>query len=170
LNQANPEQVAQSAAPAPAEYIAQLRDIHAAAEPVWWPPAPGWWVIAAILLVVMGLLLRKLWQRWAVKRRQARLLAALDHILAEFNPTTAAAEYLAQMNKLFRVVAIRAFPGTASARLQGAAWVDFLRSLLPEGAAAKSLEALETGPYQPAPAYDLDGLQAMAREWIRRYG
>jgi len=154
----------------PTEFLAQLRDIHAAAEPVWWPPAPGWWLIAALLLVVLGLLLRKLWQRWAVKRRQARLLAALDHIQAEFNPSTAAAEYLAQINKLFRVVAIRAFPGTASARLQGAAWVDFLRSLLPEETAAESLAALETGPYQPLPQFDSQGLQAMAREWIRRYG
>ena len=166
MNQADPQPAAQ----VPAEILAQLRDIHAAAEPAWWPPAPGWWLIAAALLVLLGLLLRKLWQRWVVKRRQARLLAALEHIEAEFNPKTAAAEYLAEINKLFRVVAIRAFPGTASVRLQGAAWVDFLRSLLPEGAAAQSLAALETGPYQAAPQYDLDGLQAMAREWIRRYG
>lgn len=154
----------------PEQLLEQLRDIHAAAEPVWWPPAPGWWVIAAVLLVLLVLLLIKLGKRWAIKRRQARLLAALEHIQAEFNPATSASEYLSQMNRLFRVVAIRAFPNTASARLQGAAWVDFLRSLLPEDPAAKSLAALETGPYQPTPVYDLDGLQAMAREWIRRYG
>jgi len=161
LNQANP---------VPPELLEQLRDIHAAAAPGWWPPAPGWWVIAAILLVLLLLLSGKLWKRWQIKRRQAKLLAALEHIQKEFDPATAAGEYLAQMNRLFRVVAIRAFPNTASARLQGAAWVDFLRSLLPESPAAQSLAALETGPYQPAPQYDLDGLQAMAREWIRRYG
>ncbi len=154
----------------PDQLLEQLRDIHAALEPAWWPPAPGWWVIAALVLVLLMLLLRMLGRRWAIRRRQAKLLAALEHIQSQYPPATAASEYLAQMNRLFRVVAIRAFPGTASVRLQGAAWVDFLRSLLPESAASKSLAALESGPYQPAPGYDIAGLQAMAREWIKRYG
>ena len=33
------------------QLLSQLRDIHAAAEPGWWPPAPGWWVVALLLAV-----------------------------------------------------------------------------------------------------------------------
>lgn len=154
----------------PDELLAQLRDIHAAAEPGWWPPAPGWWILAALLLSLLVLLLLWLARRWAVRRRRGKLLAALEHIQGQYDPAAPAGEYLAQLNRLFRVVAVRAFPGTASARLQGAAWVEFLRSLLPEGPASRSLSVLAEGPYQPDTELDAAGLEAMAREWVRRYG
>lgn len=152
------------------ELLAQLRDIHAATEPAWWPPAPGWWVLATVLLALLVWLLLWLARRWVIRRRRGRLLAALAHIQARYEPGSNPADYLAELSKLFRVVAVRAFPGTASARLQGRAWVEFLRSLLPEGPASESLNALETGPYQPVPEFDHDNLVAMAREWVKRYG
>lgn len=152
------------------ELLEQLRDIHAAAEPGWWPPAPGWWVLAALLLALLMLLLVWLARRWAIRRRRGKLLAALDHMQSQYDPAAPAGEYLAQLNRLFRVVAMRAFPGTASARLQGAAWVEFLRSLLPEGPASSSLSVLQDGPYQPSAEFDAAGLDAMAREWVKRYG
>ncbi|HKX54705.1 MAG TPA: DUF4381 domain-containing protein [Xanthomonadales bacterium] len=152
------------------ELLEQLRDIHAAAEPGWWPPAPGWWILAALLLALLMLLLIWLARRWAIRRRRGKLLAALDHMQSQYDPAAPAGDYLAQLNSLFRVVAIRAFPGTASARLQGAAWVDFLRSLLPEGPASGSLSVLQDGPYRPTAEFDAAGLDAMAREWVKRYG
>jgi hypothetical protein len=152
------------------ELLEQLRDIHAATEPGWWPPAPGWWVLATVLLALLAWLLVWLAKRWVVRRRRNRLLAALAHIQSQYQPGANNAAYLAELSKLFRVIAVRAFPGTASARLQGRAWVEFLRSLLPEAPASSSLDALETGPYQPAPEFDVDSLNTMAREWVKRYG
>lgn len=152
------------------ELLEQLRDIHSAVEPGWWPPAPAWWILAAVLLLLLFWLLRLAGQRWSVRKRRAKLLAALDAIQKQYDPTAPAADYLAELNRLFRVVAVRAFPGTASARLQGAAWVEFMRSLLPDNAHTDSLAALETGPYQAAPEFDADGLYAMAKEWVKRYG
>ena len=152
------------------QLLEQLRDIHAAAPPGWWPPAPGWWFLAAILLVGLVFLLRLLGRRWAIRRRRAKLLAALEYIQSQYDPGEPSADYLSQLNRFFRVVAIRAFPDTASARLQGSAWVDFLRSLLADGEAANSLAALESGPYQAHPHFDPVALHALAKEWVKRYG
>ena len=152
------------------ELLSQLRDIHSAAEPGWWPPAPGWWVLAALALALVTLAVRYGLKQWRVGRRRKRLMIALDGIPAEFNPAERPREFLAQMNKLFRVVALRAFPGTHSARLQGGEWVSFIRSLLPEGAESGSLDALATGPYQASPEFDAEALQQLARSWIKQYG
>ena len=97
-------------------------------------------------------------------------MRALELIESSVDPRQDPHEYLAQLNRLFRAVALRAFPGTASTRLQGSAWVGFLRSLLPDGKESESLSALEIGPYQPKPEFDVAGLSAMAREWVKRYG
>jgi hypothetical protein len=152
------------------QLLEQLRDIHSAVEPGWWPPAPAWWFLGVLVLVLLIGLVRLAAKRWAVRKRRARLLAALNAIQAQYDPAAPASDYLAQLNRLFRVVAIRAFPGTTSSRLQGAAWVDFMRSLLPDGANTDSLAALETGPYQPEAEFDAAGLYAMAKEWVKRYG
>jgi len=155
---------------AESQFLDQLRDIHAAEVPSFWPPAPGWWLLAVLVLLLLFQLFRVFLKRWAGWKRRARLMAALKFIQDSFDPATQPNEYLSQLNRLFRVVALEAFPGTASTRLQGNAWVEFLRSLLPEGQGSQSLAALATGPYEPAPDFDADGLLAMAREWVKRYG
>ena len=150
--------------------LSQLRDIHAAASPGWWPPAPGWWVLAALCLFVLALLLRYGYRRWLVLRRRRRLLAALAGIARDFDPAAQPHEYLAGLNRLFRVVALRAFPGTACVRLQGVEWVRFIQSLMPQGVPTDGLSALATGPYEPRPEFDAGHLQDMARAWVGKYG
>jgi hypothetical protein len=156
--------------PEDAQLLAQLRDIHGAADPGWWPPAPGWWALALLLSLGLALALRALAHRLAVARRRRRWLQALDALEREANPAERPHDYLAGLNRLFRAVAVKAFPGTGCARLQGFEWVAFIRSLLPEGPAADSLEALASGPYEPAPQFDAAALREQARAWVRRYG
>lgn len=156
--------------PEDAQLLAQLRDIHGAADPGWWPPAPGWWVLALLLLLALALALRALLRRLAVARRRRRWLQALDALERESNPAERPHDYLAGLNRLFRAVAVKAFPGTGCARLQGSAWVAFIRSLLPEDPAADSLEALASGPYEPAPRFNAAALREQAHAWVRRYG
>ena len=156
--------------PEDAQLMAELKDIHGAADPGWWPPAPGWWLLALVLLLALAVALRVLSRKLEVLRRRRRWLRALDELEREWPPAERAHDYLAALNRLFRAVALQAFPGTGCARLQGQEWVAFIRSLLPEGTGADSLAALARGPYEPAPGFDAPALREKARACVRRYG
>jgi hypothetical protein len=152
------------------QLLSQLRDIHAAAEPGWWPPAPGWWVAGLLLFVALAFLGRSLARRLAALRRRRQWLQALQKLEHEHDPAALPREFLAGLNRLFRAVALHAFPATTCARLQGDEWVAFIRSLLPDGQDDGCLSALARGPYEPVPEFDAAGLREQARIWVRRYG
>lgn len=150
--------------------LAQLRDIHAAAAPGWWPPAPGWWVMALCFLLALFFIGRMVVQRALVVRRRRRWLRALQAIEAEYDPEARPRDFLASLNRLFRAVAVRAFPASGCARLHGEEWVDFVRARLTESAGAEALAVLARGPYEPLPEFDAASLREQARAWVRRYG
>ncbi len=152
------------------QLLEQLRDIHAAAQPGWWPPAPGWWLLVALALVALAFLLRWWLHRLAVWRRRRAWMQRLDQLDASWNPAEQGREYLAELNRLFRAVALRAFPDQDCARFEGERWVDFIRARLPEAGSAAALGALANGPYQPVPRFDAEALRALARAWVSRHG
>ena len=150
--------------------LALLADIHEAAEPALWPPALGWWLLAVIGIVGLVLVARA-GLRWlgAVRRRRA-WLRALDELAGRHDPEHDPQGHLAALNRVFRVVALRAFPGTACARLEGEAWVAFITGLMPENVESGPLAALAHGPYEPRPEYDAAALRELAVIWVRRHG
>lgn len=103
-------------------------------------------------------------------RRRRKLLGALDDMARAIDPVQQPHEYLSRLNRLFRVVALRAFPDTACVRLQGVEWVRFIQSLLPQDTRAECLRALASGPYEPKPEFDARELHVLARIWVRKYG
>jgi hypothetical protein len=150
--------------------LAQLQDIHSAGQPGWWPPAPGWWVLAMILLLVLALVLRRTVNWLSVRRRRKAWLRALEDLNRQYDPVQHPHEYLAGLNRLFRAVAVKAFPDTACARLQGEEWVAFIVSLMPGQGAADKLGALASGPYEPLPNFEASSLNASASAWVNLYG
>ena len=150
--------------------LERLQDIHGAAEPSWWPPAPGWWVVGAILFALLAYALVILIRRLRVHLRRRRLLRQLDALDQSLDPRARPADYLAALNRLFRAIAIRAFPASGCARLQGREWVEFVRERLPGGADGGVLDALEAGPYQPQPDFDAAELRLQARKWVLSHG
>jgi hypothetical protein len=150
--------------------LAQLQDIHAAAEPGLWPPAPGWWVLGLALLLLLARLLSVAARRLHVRRRQKAWLTALASLRTEHDPAANPHNYLAALNRLFRAVALRAFPDTACARLEGEAWVAFITGLMPEAEDTEKLSALARGPYEPLPVYNVAELEGLAARWVERYG
>jgi hypothetical protein len=159
-----------AASDAQAQLLNQLRDIHGAAEPGWWPPAPGWWLLSAILLVALLYAVRLLMRLIAVQRRRRAWMRALDAVDDRWDPDCQSNDYLAELNRLFRAVAIRAFPGTHCGRLQGEDWATFVRDRLPDGPQSACVSALAQGPYEPAPQFDAAALREQARFWVRHYG
>jgi hypothetical protein len=160
----------QAPIPGNAELLAQLRDIHGAAEPSLWPPAPGWWLLAALAALGAFYLLRALARKWAARRRRLAWMQALDEVERQWDPGSQPHEYLAGLNRLFRAVALKAFPDAHCGRLQGEEWVAFIRAMLPEGNVTSCLAALAEGPYEPVPDFDAPALREQARIWVTLYG
>ncbi len=160
----------QAGNPASASLLDQLHDIHTVGEPGWWPPAPGWWLVAALTLLGLFFIVRLALRKFSDLRRRRAWLRALDEIRNRWDPQQQPRDYLAALNRLFRAVALRAFPQSGCARMQGDEWVAFIRQALPDGADTQCLSALCQGPYEPLPRFDAPALQEQARTWVKRYG
>lgn len=152
------------------DLLSQLRDIHSAPEVPWWPPAPGWWVLAVLLLVALGWFLRNLYGRYRVHQRRKQMLAWVDHLNTSIDPVREPQAYLSTLNRIFKLVALRAFPDRQCAVMAGQDWADFLTENMKNTASAEALNVLATGPYDPAPRFDPDVMSRLTRTWILEHG
>ena len=150
--------------------LSQLRDIHAAPAVSWWPPAPGWWVLALMLLVLLFWLGRRLLVRIRVHQRRKQMLGWVDHLNANIDPQRHPQAYLSTLNRIFKLVALRAFPGQHCAALAGQDWADFLTANMQNSQSAGPLNVLASGPYDPAPQFDPDTMSELTRFWIKQHG
>ena len=152
------------------DLLSQLRDIHTAAPVGWWPPAPGWWVLALLLLVLLIWLGRRVLARYRVHQRRKQMLGWVDHLNANIDPQRDPQAYLSTLNRIFKLVALRAFPDQHCAVLNGQEWVDFLIEKTKKMQSTESLGVLATGPYDPAPKFNPEQLSELSRYWIKQHG
>jgi len=152
------------------DLLSQLRDIHAAAPVAWWPPAPGWWVLALLALVLISWLGKRVLARHRLNRRRKQMLGWIDHLNANIDPRRDPQAYLSTLNRIFKLVALRAFPGEQCAVMNGKDWSGFVIEKMKKSASADALEVLASGPYDPAPRFDPEQLSALTRDWIREHG
>jgi len=150
--------------------LGQLRDIHGAPEVAWWPPAPGWWILAILLLIGIVLLIRHLLRARRVRQRRQRLLHFVEWIETSVDPQQAPGQFLSDLNRVFKLVALRAFPDSHCAHLAGREWVAFLQARFGQEGARDSLAALADGPYRPASSFDAEALLGLARQWVQQHG
>ena len=151
------------------DLLAQLKDIHAAPPVSWWPPAPGWWILAFLLLAILVWIGRNLLRRYRVRQRRKQMLGWVDHLNASIDPQKDPHSYLSTINRIFKVVALRAFPAQQCAAMAGTEWSEFLQQQL-KGQQHEALSVLATGPYQPAPDFDPATISELARVWIKQHG
>ena len=152
------------------DLLARLRDIHVTPDLGWWPPAPGWWLLALLLLALLAWFGLRLLAHYRARQRRKQMLAWIDHLNATVDPQTDPQTYLSTVNRIFKLVALRAFPGQQCAAMAGPQWEAFVRSRMKNPQSAEPLKVLASGPYSPAPGFDPDIISALTCQWIRRYG
>lgn len=154
----------------PAPEMLQLRDIHLPGTPGFWPPAPGWWVLSAVCLIVLVWSGRFVWRRWKMQRKRRQvldLLAALDQPSGDTQPT----EFLAQLSRLLRRIALMRFPRQEVAPLTGMDWLHFLDNSGGNGQFCHGPgRVLADGPYRGGPpgSVDTPALTRLVRDWIKK--
>ena len=152
------------------DLLSQLRDIHAAPQVPWWPPAPGWWLLALLVLILLTWLGRRVLARYRIHQRRKQMLGWIDHLNMTIDPQRDPQAWLSTLNRIFKLVALRAFPGQHCAALAGQDWADFLTGKMENALSVESLTVLASGPYDPAPQFDPATMSALARLWIRQHG
>ena len=145
-----------------------LRDIHAAAAPALWPPAPGWWVLAVLL--VAGLVLSTLWllRRYRSYRQKLHIMDELESLRDCCDNNTE--EFTAQLSMLLRRIALRRYSRQRVASLTGSDWLRFLDETGGNGDFEHGIgQILEVGPYQPQTReLPREGLLALAQRWVKQ--
>lgn len=145
-----------------------LRDIHAAPAPSFWPPAPGWWLAAALLLALLIIAGMWLYRRYRRRREWQLIEAELDRLasLAGDDPTA----FAIGLSSLLRRVALQHFDRQRVAPLSGEAWLQFLDQTGGEGEFSKGVgQQLIDAAYRPVQdALPAEPLLSLARRWIRQ--
>ena len=152
------------------DLMSQLKDIHGSPVVSWWPPAPGWWVLVLLLLVILVWLGRRVLVHYRIHQRRKQMLAWVDHLNVTIDPARDPQAYLSTLNRIFKLVALRAFPGQHCAGLAGQEWVDFLIGKMEKAPSPESLKVLASGPYDPSPQFDPGQVSELTRYWIRHHG
>lgn len=151
--------------------LSQLKDIHLPDPVGLWPLAWGWWVLLA--LIVIGIALGVyLWRRHRARNHYRQLaLIELQRARAQVDQDGELAHYLQQVSIILRRAAITGLPERYLANLKGEAWLQWLDAQL-AGAdefTSGAGRALLTGPYEPHPQADIEGLHQLATRWITQH-
>lgn len=152
------------------DLLSQLRDIHAAPAVPWWPPAPGWWVLALLSVAVLAWLGYRVVLRYRLHQRRRQMLAWVEYLDSTVDPQRDPQSYLAVLNRIFKLIALRAFPEAKCAAMTGEQWSEFLRTKIKSRQPTGELSVMAQGPYNPAVNFDPATLRSLVQHWIRHYG
>jgi len=149
----------------PGAQVLELRDIHAAPPPGFWPPAPGWWILVFLLAVLLVAGLRWLRRRYQARRFRDRVMRELETIGDRHRDNLHG--LVTETGVWLRRVALQRFPKEEVASLTGSAWLDFLDATGGAGEFRNGVgQVLETGPYHGGiQNVAVDSLLALARRW-----
>lgn len=144
-----------------------LRDIHAAAAPSIWPPAPGWWLLAVLLLVVLLVFARWLARRLRQRRYKRQVLNELEQLSVCYSEDSVT-DFITAQSTLMRRIALSRYTRERVASLTGSDWLRFLDATGGGGEFEQGVgRVLEEGPYRPhSNDVRAEELLALTRRWV----
>ncbi len=148
--------------------LAQLKDIHAPANPSWWPPAPGWWLLAILLIfLVYQIVMFFFAKRYSIKHQQFAL-KKIERIEGQLHQHPASWGHH-QISSLMKRVAIEAFPERGVAALTSDNWTAFLAQTAPTNSTfdAASLGQSQQAGYQNQPQKVSAEIFEDCKAWIQ---
>ncbi len=145
-----------------------LRDIHAAAAPAFWPPAPGWWVLTVLLIAILAMTTLWCLRRYRLYRLKLQIMDEIE-TLSDCS-TDSIEEFTARLSMLLRRIALRQYPRERVASLTGSDWLRFLDETGGDGDFEHGIgQILEVGPYRPQTREQpREELLALARRWAKQ--
>ncbi len=146
-----------------------LRDIHGAPPPEFWPPAPGWWVLGVLVIAALTVVTVWLYRRYRMYRQRQRVLAELEQLKA-LDASRQAAEFTTAVSTLLRRVALMRYARQRVAPLSGVEWLHFLDETGGGGEFSTGAgRVLAYGSYAPQPQdVAVDQLLILVRSWIKK--
>ena len=150
--------------PTLAAFSLPLNDIHLP-EPIgWWPFAPGWWLLAVLLPAIISLNVYWLRRRHFSPKR----LALYQLTTLEKDAVASPSDRVKGISVLLRRACITVYGRPETARLTGAAWLEFLDQGLEDRPFSQGPgRVLLDAPYQPDFQGDLTPLFALCRRWLK---
>lgn len=147
--------------------LEQLKDIHAAPDPGWWPLAPGWWVLLAVLVLV-SLAVIVIYRRYRAYQHRRAVLNEFEAVYTRYQSNPDRARLAAGLHRLIRRLML-ATGAHQQLGLTGEAFLGYLDDGLEgqpfrEGAGTALLQA----PYQRQADFDAEDLHQKVMLWARQ--
>lgn len=148
----------------------QLADIHLAAKPSAWPPAPGWWILFFLLLGLISFSIIKFVQFRRAKKHQKQILKALEQLEKKLQKDQST-EAISDINILLRRLALAHYPRKTIASLTGQDWLKFLdQSGNTKDFSQGAGKLLADAPYLASipKSADVKGLSSVVKKWVKQ--
>jgi len=130
----------------------------------WWPLAPGWWIVAVLMLALVSYAAIK-WRQNRQKNNYRRSAATmLDAYYSDWQQQPNDGNYLLAANSVIKRACLHF--DTASRKLSGKDWVNYLNALSKNDLSKATKTALSNGLYQKQPKADIETVHRDLKAWL----